>query len=242
MTLYGNFTALGLAVCLSAASCMTAFAGHWEQNGTEWKYQNDDGSYAAGWNWIDGNGDGISECYYMNADGIMLVGAITPDGYTVNENGAWVADGVVQTRTATGEARGDGSALPFKTDFIKQEYKDCYGKDLAYILNTFGEPLEAPRTSTVRFGDYEPFLIEVVLYKNVAITLTNSKVSALSCVRGDKYELFNATKDDYTIQELDDLLGVKSEESSSWYTWRLNEDPSIELEYSRSGFRLQYTY
>ncbi len=54
--------------------------------------------YAAGWQWMDTDGDSVSECYYIQDDGTMLSGTTTPDGYTVNEQGAWVADGVVQTQ------------------------------------------------------------------------------------------------------------------------------------------------
>ena len=41
-----------------------------------------------GWRWIDGNQDGVSECYYFDAEG-WLTSTTTPDGYTVNADGAW---------------------------------------------------------------------------------------------------------------------------------------------------------
>lgn len=75
----------------------TAFAGVWTQDDIGWKWQNDDGSYSQnGWQWIDGNNDGMSECYYFTPDGYMFVNGMTPDGYTVNANGEWVVDNVVQ--------------------------------------------------------------------------------------------------------------------------------------------------
>ncbi len=55
-------------------------------------------AYAGGWEWIDTNGDNISECYYIGEDGKALTNTTTPDGCTVNEQGAWVVDGVVQTQ------------------------------------------------------------------------------------------------------------------------------------------------
>ena len=55
-------------------------------------------AYAAGWQWIDGNNDGVSECYYIDDEGKMLTGTTTPDGFTVNEQGAWVENGVVKTK------------------------------------------------------------------------------------------------------------------------------------------------
>jgi hypothetical protein len=57
-------------------------------------------SLAGEWQWLDHNNDGIAECYYME-NGAPLTNTITPDGYQVNEAGAWVVDDVVQTQTMT---------------------------------------------------------------------------------------------------------------------------------------------
>lgn len=57
-------------------------------------------SFAGQWQWQDVNGDGISECYYYDDNGAMLTNTTTPDGYTVDSNGAWVVNGVVQTQTS----------------------------------------------------------------------------------------------------------------------------------------------
>ena len=92
------------AICLSLVTGISSFAGQWVQgNGVSW-YQNDDGSYPADcWQWIDGNGDGIAECYYFDANGYCLMNGTAPDGNQVNENGAWVIDGVVQTKIISQE-------------------------------------------------------------------------------------------------------------------------------------------
>ena len=46
------------------AVSFTAFAGQWSQDMNGWRYENDDGSYCRnGWYWLDGNQDGIAECY-----------------------------------------------------------------------------------------------------------------------------------------------------------------------------------
>ncbi|WP_049962230.1 hypothetical protein [Oribacterium sp. FC2011] len=55
-------------------------------------------AFAKGWNWLDPNQDGVMECYYFNDDGTYLTNTTTPDGYLVDENGAWIKDGVVQTK------------------------------------------------------------------------------------------------------------------------------------------------
>ena len=63
------------------------------------------GNLAVGWQWIDRDGDGREECYYFNpvsdgTKGRLFRSAVTPDGYEVNADGAWTADGTVQTRAA----------------------------------------------------------------------------------------------------------------------------------------------
>ena len=86
-----------MAGILTASMSMTALAG-WEQEGNNWKY-NDNGAYAAnGWYWIDGNNDGIAESYYFDNTGI-LARDTTVEGYTVNADGAWTVNGVVQTQS-----------------------------------------------------------------------------------------------------------------------------------------------
>jgi|GEM_PF-5592447 len=95
----------GIIVCvtaaaLSAAITGTAFAGTWERNGRGWWYaSNDSGSewFTDGWYWIDGNGDGIAECYRFNQSGYMEENS-SPDGYTVNADGQWAVGGVIQTK------------------------------------------------------------------------------------------------------------------------------------------------
>ena len=93
----------GIIAGMVLASSMTAFAGTWKtgagENQNKWWYDFDNGSYAAnGWQWIDGNNDGVAECYYFDAAGWMLAGTTTPDGYIVNADGAWTENGVVKTQ------------------------------------------------------------------------------------------------------------------------------------------------
>lgn len=90
-----------MAVCagiMSLAMAVPSFAGAWQQNNAGWWYQQDDGSYPTNcWSWIDGNYDGIAECYYFNELGYCVTG-LTPDGNYTDGNGAWTVNGVVQTR------------------------------------------------------------------------------------------------------------------------------------------------
>ena len=64
-----------------------------------WWFDFGNGDYfKSSWQWIDGNQDGIAECYCFDENGWMYENTITPDGYTVNENGAWTVSNIVQTK------------------------------------------------------------------------------------------------------------------------------------------------
>ena len=64
-----------------------------------WWYDFGNGDYfKSSWQWIDGNQDGIAECYCFDENGWMYENTTTPDGYTVNENGAWTVNNIVQTK------------------------------------------------------------------------------------------------------------------------------------------------
>ena len=84
---------------MTAITSSFSYAGEWKQDTNGWWWQNDDGSYPINcWQWLDGNKDGISECYFFGLDGGLFVDTTTPDGYTVNADGAWIVDDIVQTR------------------------------------------------------------------------------------------------------------------------------------------------
>lgn len=105
---------------ISLLASMAAYAGEWREetgsDGAQWRYENNDGTFAsAGWFWLDGNGDGTSECYYFDSDGLMLSDTVTPDGYQVNGDGAWIESGIVQTQVAPQPAQqteGEESMIP----------------------------------------------------------------------------------------------------------------------------------
>jgi len=93
----------GMLVMMAATS-ISAYAaenrndGFWKHNQTGWWYEFVDGSYLTnGWYWIDGNHDGVYECYYFDGNGYMASNtSIGSDA--VDANGAWVVNGVVQTK------------------------------------------------------------------------------------------------------------------------------------------------
>lgn len=91
----------GAAALFSAALLSTpVLAGEWRANSTGFWYVNDDGSYPTNaWQWIDGDGDGIYQCFAFDENGYLLLNQTTPDGYLVGAAGAWF-DGVTPvTRT-----------------------------------------------------------------------------------------------------------------------------------------------
>lgn len=60
------------------------------------------GHMYTGWHWIKGT-DGKERCYFFKdfsdgKKGALYRNAITPDGYSVNENGAWTIQGNEITR------------------------------------------------------------------------------------------------------------------------------------------------
>ena len=92
------FMTTSLFIVLSAN---LVFASGWTKGISKnaWWFDFGNGDYfKSSWQWIDGNQDGIAECYCFDENGWMYENTITPDGYTVNENGAWTVNNIVQTK------------------------------------------------------------------------------------------------------------------------------------------------
>lgn len=87
---------LGLLVLTATISTLMSFstmAGEWKQDDMGWWYDNGNTTYENnGWSWID------ERWYYFTPEGYCVMNTTTPDGFQVNENGAWVIDDVVQTK------------------------------------------------------------------------------------------------------------------------------------------------
>lgn len=101
-----------MAVAMMVMMPATAFASGWQHNVTGWWYGTNEANttwHANGWQWIDGNNDGIAECYYFDQNGYMLASTTTPDGFTVNADGAWTVNGVVQTKIVANTSSGTPS-------------------------------------------------------------------------------------------------------------------------------------
>lgn len=88
-----------LSLILSSFFALSAFAGAWMQDSVGWWYTYYNNTYPTSkWLWLDGNHDGVSECYYFDSRGYLVTNGYTPDGYYVNSNGEWVENGQLQTR------------------------------------------------------------------------------------------------------------------------------------------------
>ena len=103
------------AVLLALSASVPASAGVWrngEDDPESWWYDHQNGTWAVGWELIDGNGDGIGEWYLFDEDGWLITDYLTKDGYEVDINGAWVQNGeVVHVRMdGSGTVSGGGAA------------------------------------------------------------------------------------------------------------------------------------
>lgn len=143
------FTAIFTAVAAMAMP-FTALAGQWRIDPGGWWWQNDDGSYPTdSWQWLDGNQDGVSECYYFDSTGYLVTNTITPDNYQVNEDGAWIENGAVQTKGGEDDSPGG-----------------MWGDDLSVEVKEFAENfyiVEEPRTrGFLILGDEKALLVDTL--------------------------------------------------------------------------------
>lgn len=61
-----------------------AMKTEWVLSDGNWYYMHKDGSMAVGWVYVKGH------WYYLDQSGACLMNTVTPDGYRVNETGAWI--------------------------------------------------------------------------------------------------------------------------------------------------------
>lgn len=118
-----RFLRLAVSVMvLTAVMASTVFGAGWTMgqgaNSARWWYDLGNGAYYGSpsqtveWQWLDGNGDGMAECYAFDQEGWMYADTVTPDGYQVNADGAWIVDGAVQTMAVTAGYGGTRAQQP----------------------------------------------------------------------------------------------------------------------------------
>lgn len=154
-----------LAAVMVVGSSMTSFAGTWQKDSTGWWWQNDDGSYPANtWQWIDGNGDGVAECYYFDSNGYMLANTTTPYGYQVNGDGAWIELGIVRTKSAE---------VPTAMEQTEGSTASGYNED--GLSNIVIDMLEHTRAENAKYVETEVYDFAgntYILYGNYGIAAT----------------------------------------------------------------------
>ena len=122
---------------INSCIIVSVHAGTWirDTDKTSWRYAlGSDNYYKNTWQWIDGNKDGVAECYAFDADGWLYTNTKTPDGYDVNLEGAWVVNDVIQTKS-----------LSELSASVKTEYKktsDNYSSKNVYKSNLEQEKMK----------------------------------------------------------------------------------------------------
>ena len=143
-------TALFTCAMICALSLTVLANGSWQSDANGWWWQNDDGTYpVSSWQWLDGNNDGIAECYYFNEAGYMLAGTTTPDGQTVDADGKLTVGGVIQTQQVqqaaaeaipdvSGTYVGDGVTCTITNEGNNNYWVDLSGMEKGYLPDYVG--------------------------------------------------------------------------------------------------------
>ena len=110
------------------------------------------------WQWIDGNKDGIAECYYFDGSGYMLSNTTTPDGYVVNGDGAWTEGGAVKTKNVSTEPVTANTSNDTVTN-SQAPATDVYSGTYAYNIGTYSFSMKIvydPATKTLTDTEWLP--------------------------------------------------------------------------------------
>lgn len=190
---------------IAAISAMTlsmsfsAFAmGSWQHDEAGWWWQYTNGGYPANtWKWIDGNGDGTAESYYFDQNGYLATNTAV-DGYTVNADGAWVIDGVVQKRPVALNL-GD-EVLVTQTTQSATDGAVVDGKSIEQIVvnpELFGM-FESPQDSLNNFPDKQVIAegswgpTYTATYRGAPITIESyTKLNSINTFTGTAAQIFD---------------------------------------------------
>ena len=118
-----------------------------------WWFDFGNGDYfKSSWQWIDGNQDGIAECYCFDENGWMYENTTTPDGYTVNENGAWTINNVVQTKTSDLIPKNNTNNMNNGNNTASNNFTETKNNNLTEIKNNedFSEKQDEYRADLLR--------------------------------------------------------------------------------------------
>lgn len=151
---------------------------------------------AGTWMWIDTNGDGLAACYYFNDDYSLQLGGKTPDGYTLNENGAWCENGVVVERSVLTDKAHENIEFSGTTD-ASNENNGKYHFTTAYC--SIGDSSVSNAFSGVDIVALE-VNIDTEGYMNLAIAYDNGQIGTITLPKNqDGSYTMTTTGGDVTI-------------------------------------------
>ena len=203
MKKYAKLLTAAAAISASAIMTVNAYAAGWQHNTTGWWYGTNEANtawYANGWQWIDGNNDGIAECYYFDQNGYILSSATTPDGYTVNADGAWTDNGVIKTKSAGTTADADNTSNKTTTN-AQAPTTDIYSGTYTYKIADYEFSMKItydPATQTLTDSEWIPGFGGITdIYKYAGVnekgyTIFECRHSNKTAISGDSYIYFSA--------------------------------------------------
>ncbi len=115
-----NKLSSGFAALGELAGNITAYANWQTDAAGKWVYYDasSGGNLNNGWNWLDGNNDGIAECYYFYSDGSLAVSTMV-DGYKVDADGKWIDDnGNIQTKSVSSSSTPSAAPQLKKVPYV----------------------------------------------------------------------------------------------------------------------------
>lgn len=170
------------AILGSCMMAVNAYAGEWKTAPSGWWYQKDDGSYFVnGWQWINGR------CYYFDSNGYCLINTLTPDGYFVDGNGAWIVNGVVQTQYVENNKQNVNNQANWKGIYVAGDGQTIVvtATDTNYVYLTFtgygeegwySETKKLPYKNAEKTQVSSPYYFNGNLIEETVYTLTNTGI------------------------------------------------------------------
>lgn len=171
-----------LTVVFSVALSFSAFAGEWKQDATGYWWQEDDGSFPKSqWKWLDGNGDGVSECYYFNENGYMARSSII-DGRQVDKNGAWIENGTVQTQRSWALVKDSNDPLALLAA-ATEAGNELQSVDMNFVMNmqmsAGGETMDTNTSGRIQMKNAQsPDKMQYITDMNMDMLGTTVKTTA----------------------------------------------------------------
>ena len=148
------------SVLIAATFCFSAYAGEWRQDAVGAWYDNGDSTFARdGWTWID------NKCYYFTPEGYCLINTTTPDGLTVNADGAWAVEGHVVSETKTYTVGSLVLTVPEGIILSADQKEDSATfmlRDLKKVIAVLDQGLMADSRSVFEESELEKLLDETI--------------------------------------------------------------------------------